>query len=296
MRNLMSGIRGVAAPAVAAALGLALFAALPAEAQGTPPAQPTPQQQPAAGQAQPPAAAQNPAPPAQPPVTKEEEDAYKAFYDLTAQQRDQVISTGEDFLSKHPTSIYRSVVYARLVLVYLNSGKLDKMFSTGEKALAENPDNIDVLALMCTTLPVAGFDPRGLDANQKLDQAEKYAKHAIQLASTLAKPASMTDEEFTKSMHVKLGMAHSGLGRVYYWEGKTADSVNELGLSVKTDPSPDLLDYYLLGTGELRLKDYSDAGAAFESCSKSAWAWQDRCKKSAEDAEKMAAAPPAVKP
>jgi hypothetical protein len=91
-------------------------------------------------------------------------------------------------------------------------------------------------------------------------------------------------------------MAHSGLGRVYFRRGKTSASVTELGQSIKLDPTPDSLDYYLLGDGQMRLKDYPDATSAFESCSKSTWAWQDRCKQLAQDAKKLAAAAPAAKP
>ncbi|HKO05233.1 MAG TPA: tetratricopeptide repeat protein [Candidatus Acidoferrales bacterium] len=297
MPSLMIPKRGDAAVALGAVLCLALIAALPAAAQGTPPKQSTQQQQPQqAGQAQPQGNAQNPTASQQPPVTKEEEDAYKAFNSLPAEPSAPIISQGQEFLSKYPKSIFRPVIFARLTLTFLNARQVDQMFSTADKALVEDPDNLDVLALMSTTIPVAGYDPRALDADQKLLLAEKYAKRVIELAPKMTKPLNMTDEDFAKSINVKLGMAHSGLGRVYFRQGKTSDSVNELGQSVKADPSPDALDYYLLGDGQMRLKDYPDAFAAFESCGKSPWAWQDRCKQLAQDAKKLAAAPPAAKP
>jgi tetratricopeptide (TPR) repeat protein len=296
MRKMMSSKPGVAAAAVAAALGLALFAALPAAAQGTPPAQPA-QQQPAAGQAQQPGAAQNPAPPAQPPVNKEEDDAYKAFVDLTNEQLPQVLSQGEAFLAKYPSSRYRNAVYTRLVVAYLSAGQADKIIATGEKAIAENPDNVDVLAILSTVLPRA-VDPRSLDADTRLNQAESYARHAIQLISMIQKPGGMTDEQFTAAKNAKLGMAHYGLGLVAYKRGNAAGAVPELEQAAQLDPSPEPLLFYLLGTGEMKQQKFPDAVAAFDRCANAPWdpQWQARCKKGAEDAKQKESAPPAAKP
>jgi len=289
MRNLMSRIRGVAA--IAAALGLALFAALPAGAQATPPAQPSQSQQPAAGQAPPPAPGQTTAP-AQPPVNKEEEDAYKAFFDLTSQQGPLIISQGEDFLAKYPSSRYRPSVFSRLVAAYLNAGQADKLLVAGQKALGESPDNLEILAIMSSILPRT-VDPKSLDSDQKLSEAERYARHAIQLTSTVTKPDGMSDEQFALGKRQYLGMAHTGLGLVLYMRGNTAGSVEEFDQATKLDPTPDPLAYYLLGDGDRKLSKFTDASAAFDACGKSTWAWQDRCRKFADDAKKLATAPPA---
>lgn len=294
MRNLMRGNRGVEATAIAAFLGLALFAALPAETQATQSAQPAQQQQPAAGQPQPPAAAQNPAPPAQPPVTKEEEDAYKAFFELTSQQGPLIISQGENFLAKYPSSRYRPSVFTKLVGAYLIAGQADKLVAAGEKAIGESPDNVEILAIMASVLPRT-VDANSLDSDQKLSEAERYARHAIELTSALPKPDGMTDDQFALGKRQFLGLAHTGLGLVYYIRRNTAGSVEELEQATKIDPTPDPLAYYLLGTGDSKMNKFAEASAAFEICSKSAWALQDRCKKSADAAKKMASAPPAAK-
>jgi tetratricopeptide (TPR) repeat protein len=256
-------------------------------------ATPTGQGQPAGtGQA----ASTGQAAPTHPPVTKEEEDAYKAFAALTPAESAQIVSVGEKFLSERPASPYRPAVFAKLVFTYSSLGQMDKVFATSDKALTENPDNIDVLSLICTLLPVANFDPRSLDAEQKLATAEKYAKHVLELAPTISRPSDMTEEQFSSFMKSKLGMAHSGLGRVYFREGRTADLVREFDQSTKTDPTPDPLDYYLLGQGQLRLKDYPDAAAAFDQCAKAKWSpqWQERCKDGVKQAKEAASAP--VKP
>jgi len=296
MQNLMSTKRGVAA--IAAALGLALFAALPTGAQATPPPQPSQPQQPAAGQAPPQAPGQNPAPappPVTPPVNKEEEDAYKAFFDLTPQQGPLIISQGEDFLAKYPSSRYRPSVFSRLVAAYLNAGQADKLVATGQKALAETPDNLEILAVMSSILPRT-VDARSLDSDQKLSEAERYARHAIELTSTITKPDGMTEDQFALGKREYQGLAHTGLGLVLYMRGNTAASVEEFDQATKLDPTPDPLAFYLLGDGDRKLSKFSDASAAFDACAKPTWAWQDRCKKFADDTKKLATAPPAAKP
>ncbi|HMD32186.1 MAG TPA: hypothetical protein VKG84_09780 [Candidatus Acidoferrales bacterium] len=288
MRNALSWKREIAG-VFFIGCGIALLPAMPAAAQATQ-TQTQPKPPATAGQQGQPAA-QTPAP--EPPVNKEEEDAYKAFYALTAAQGSQIISQGEDFLAKYPASRYRSAVYSRLVNMYLNTHQLDKMVSTGQKAIAENPDNVDVLALLSTIIPRTVTDPRALDADQKLTEAERYAKRAIDLVSSMPKPEALTDEQFTSAKNEKLGLAHFGLGLVYYMRGNATVYVPELEQASKLDPQSEPLLYYLLGRGDLKLKNYPDATAAFDRCAKAQWdpQWQARCKSGEEEAKQAAAAP-----
>jgi tetratricopeptide (TPR) repeat protein len=294
MTNVKYAKPGIFAVAATAALGLALCVAPPAAAQAPPPNPSPSQQTPPSGQPQQPAAGQQNVLPAAPPVNKEEEDAYKAFYDLTPQQKPEIISQGEDFLVKYPTSRYRSSVYSKLVSAYLNTHQLAKMQETGQKALAENPDNVDVLAILCTIIPRT-VDPRSLDADQKLSQAERYAHHAIEVATAMQKPEGMADDVFEKVRNEKLGLAHYGLGLINYMRGNTADSVAELDQATKLDPMPEPLEFYLLGNGDMKLKKYPEAAAAFDHCANAQWdpQWQARCKKGEADAKQQAASAPA---
>jgi len=284
---------GILAVAAATVLGLTLSAAPGAAAQSAPQNPQPSQQTPPAGQPQQPAGQQNPAP-APPAVNKEEEDAYKAFFNLTPEQKPEIIAQGEAFLAKYPTSRYRPSVYSRLVTAYLNTHQLAKMEETGEKALAENPDNVDVLSLLCTIIPRT-VDPRALDADQKLSQAESYANRAIEVAANMQKPGTMTEEDFVKVRNEKLGLAHYGLGLVSYMRGNTAESVSQLEQATKFDPEPEPLEFYLLGSGDLKLKNYSGAAAAFDRCAIAQWdpKWQARCKQGEADAKQQAASAPA---
>lgn len=278
MNNRLKLICG--AWAATLALGLLVCGALPVNGQTTPANQPK----------QEPADASKTATPDKPPISKEEDDAVKAFAALTTQQSKEIISSGEEFLAKYPTSPYRPSVYFRLVNAYLGVNQAANAVTTGEKAIVENPDNADVLALVSTILPRV-VTPDSLDFEQKLGEAERFAKHAIEVASSAPKPEGLTDEQYANTKNQRLGMAHYGLGLVAYMRGNTAGYVEEFDQSSKIDPAPEPLLFFLLGTGEMKLQKFSDAQAAFERCAKDPWQWQDRCKSSLEQAKKAAAAP-----
>lgn len=281
MKNRMNLIRGDWTAAVALGMGFLIFGAPPVRGQATQSSQ-SPQQ---------PAAGEKPATSEQPPVDKEEEDAYKAVTALTNPQSSEIVSQSEAFLAKYPTSRYRANVYFRLVNAYLSMGQAANAVTTGEKAIVENPENMDVLALESTVLPRV-TNPNALDFEQKLGEAERFAKRSIELVNAMQKPEGNTDEQFATWKNERLGMAHYGLGLVAYMRGNTAVYVEEFDQSSKIDPAPEPLLFFLLGTGEMKLQKFPDAQAAFERCAKDPWQWQDRCKSSVEQAKK-AAAPPA---
>jgi tetratricopeptide (TPR) repeat protein len=246
-----------------------------------------PQRESQSSQSVPPVPKQDP-----PPVTKAEEDAFQAFASLQNPDTQQIIVQGQEFLSKYAISPYRPLVYGKLEVAYLNTNQLDKLVSTGQLALNEYPDNLDVLAMMASILP--RLNPEDLDASQRLDLAERYARRALRLGSSLNRPAGLSEEQFTRARNEKLAMAHTGLGIVYYRRGDTASSVSELDQATKLDPTPEPIDFYLLGDGEMKLKKYSEAADAFDRCARAQWSiqWQERCKQGEAAARKASATQP----
>lgn len=262
-------------------------------AQGYDPGQQNPQNPPAPS-------GQNPTPAkppvtidaSSPPVNAEEEAAYKTIFELKPDEFARQIQLCEEFLKKYPESRYREGVYSRLTGAYLSAGEIDKMLAAGEKALELNKDDVDVLALMALVIP-RRVNPAALDGNQKLQRAETYAKRTIELLAVVPKPASLSDEDFTKVKNVKLSMCHSGLGFVYFHRQKYADSVTEFEQAAQLASPPDPVDLFLLGLVLNETKRFADAAAAFGRCSDIGGPMQDRCKQGMEDARKRAAAQPA---
>lgn len=276
--------------ALAVLAGLLLPAA--AWAQNPPPPQPgqqpkeQPQQQPrrpwdppAQGEAQPqPGAA---------PVDPAEDADYWAFLAAPNDDPKRLIELGEGFIEKYPESRYREFVYSRLASAFLANNNVEKMMEVGEKALALNPDNVDVLALLSWVMPRR--IGQGLDAEQTLQKSERYAKHAVSLLENLTKPETLTEEQFTQARDEKLSMCHSGLGLVFYHRQRYADSAAEFEKATTLSPNPEPVDIYLLGLAYANSNRFADAANAFGRCAQIQWDWQQRCRSSQAEAQQRAA-------
>jgi len=224
---------------------------------------------------------------APPPVSAEEDAAFKAFQAVPMSDVKQKIQSGEAFLQKYPETRYKSSVYAPLTFAYLQEGQVQKMQEYGEKEIALVPNDVSTLALMAQTLPrkINSSTPPA-EAAQLLAKAEHYSKQAIEIAPTLPKPANMTDEAFAAAKNQDLAMAHSGLGLVYIRRGKNAEAISELDEAVKVDPNPDPVNYYLLGMANKGTSHFDDAITAFNKCAAIAGQMQAVCKAQVDDTKK----------
>src|SRR5215469_4418836 len=160
---------------------------------------------------------------AAPPVSAEEDAAFKAFQAVPMNDAKQKIQTGEAFLQKYPESRYKTGVYAPLVFACVQDGQVQKMRDYGEKEIALVPNDVSTLALLAQTLPRSiNRDTPPAEVAQLLAKAEQYSKQAIEITPTLTKPANLTDEAFAAAKNQDLAMAHGGLGLVYFRRGKNA--------------------------------------------------------------------------
>jgi tetratricopeptide (TPR) repeat protein len=234
-----------------------------------------------------------PAAPAAPKVDPAEEADYKAFFELKPEDTDQRIALGDAFVQKYPTSKYAESVYTGVALAEYNKQNFAKMYADADKALALNPDDVQVLVIVGWVIPHT-YNPNDVDADAQLNKAEKFEKHALETLPTLQKPATVTDDQFTKAKAAYESQAHSGLGLVYFrkqnWEG----AVTELTKATATTTPPDPTDYYVLGVSLGHLDRYSEAADAYTKCAAIPGGLQARCKQQADDAKKQAAAKPAA--
>jgi tetratricopeptide (TPR) repeat protein len=225
-----------------------------------------------------------------PPVSAEEDAAYKAFQDINLNDAAKKIEAGEAFLLKYPGSRYKSPVYGSLTYAYLQAGNTQKMQEYGEKEIAISPNDVSTLALLGQTLPRALHgSPSTPEAMQVLAKAEQYSKQAIEITPTLPKPENLTDESFASAKNQTLAMAHSGLGLVFVRRGKNAEAIPELEQAIKIDPNPDPVNYYLLGMANKATSHFDDAVAALNKCVAMGGPMQGACKSQAEDAKKLGA-------
>ncbi len=290
--------------AILAIVAAAGFAFTPSSfAQGTPNnGQPAQQQTPPATPTTTPATTGQAAPATAPLTMAEvpkidpaEETAYKAFSDLKPEEKDKQIQLGEQFVQKYPLSKYDLQVYTQLTQDYYDKNDVDKMYASGDKALALNPDDVSVLVLVGWVIPHSSH-ANDLEGDRMLDKAEKYEKHALELLATLPKPATLTDEQFAKVKIQAQSEAHSGLGLVYFRRQDFANSIAELQQGVSTAPSPDPTDYFVMGRELDHLNRLAEAVDAYQKCSQIPGPLQNNCKQLLDQAKtKLAAAPAAPK-
>jgi len=222
------------------------------------------------------------------PVNAEEDAAFKTFTDVPQTDQAKRIELGEAFLQKYPNSRYRSPVYGTLVMAYVQSGQVQKMEETADKEIALNPNDVQVMAVAGQTLPRA-MNAKTPEPDKVLAKAEQYSRKAIELTPTLPKPATITDDNFSMLKNQTLGMAHGGLGLVLIRRGKFSEAIPELNQAVTVDPTPDPVNYYLLGLANAKTSHFDDSVAAYNKCAAVVGAMQETCKKSAEEAKKLGA-------
>ncbi len=224
---------------------------------------------------------------APPPVSAEEDAAMKAFRDAPMTDVPKKNQMGEAFVLKYPQSRYRMEVYSWLVKGYYGNGEIDKMEAAGEKELAIQPDDATTLAILGSTLPRA-MNASTPEPLKRLLKAEQYSKRALELMPTLQKPVGLTDEQFATAKNQTSALAYSGLGLVAYRRGKYEDAIPSLEQSVKLDPSPDPVNYYLLGIANEKGSHFDDAITAFTKCASVPGGLQPTCKAGIEEVKKLA--------
>ena len=223
-----------------------------------------------------------------PKVDAKENEAYKAFFDTNPQDADKRIELGEAFVKQYPSGRYTEAVYAGLVQAYYMKQDWKNFYASADKALAINPNEVDVLITVGWVIPHV-YDPNDPEASKKLDKAEDYEKRALQKLATLQKPANMTDEQFAATKAEKTAEAHSGLGLVYFRRQDFENAAKELDLATRGAPHADPTDYFALGAALQNTKQFSKAAEAFDHCAQIPSSLQAQCKKNADAAKKLAA-------
>jgi len=225
---------------------------------------------------------------APPPVSAEEDAAIKAFRDEKSADVTKKDQMAEAFLQKYPQSRYRPEIYNWQVKSYFSKGEIDKMEAAGDKELELAPNDAQTLAIVGSSLPRA-MNSSTPEPQKRLAKAEQYCQKALDLLPTIAKPDNVTDEMFAKAKNQMAAMAYSGLGVVAFRRSKFADAIPNFEQSVRLDPQPDPVNYYLLGVSNEKASHFEDAVAAFTKCAAMPGGMQTTCTQNVEEAKKLGA-------
>lgn len=198
---------------------------------------------------------------------------------------------GQQFVQQYPASKYCSLVYEHLVLSYYMLQDWNSFYATADKAIERFPDDGSILTLVGWVIPhqVNSSDP---NQKQKLEKAEAYEKHALELITNMVPPARLSAKEFAAAKAQMLSQAHSGLGLVYFHNGAYDDAAKELQQATQLEGSQDPTDLYALGVSLEGLNRFGEAVDAFQKCGAIPGDLQDRCKQSASQDKARAAAQP----
>jgi tetratricopeptide (TPR) repeat protein len=215
------------------------------------------------------------------PIDPKETAAYRKFFEVNPQDVDKKIKLGTAFLQRYPKSPYVEAVDVGLTNAYLAKQDFADFFATANRALALNPNEVDVLTSVGWVIPHV-YDPKAPNAAHQLDQAETYEKRAIDLLDKMKKSQGISEADFAQSKAQKLQQAHSALGLIYFRRGDYADSVEELQQSTQGSTGVDETDLFVLGVDLQNLNRHADAAKAFARCSEMAGPLQTSCKQSAD--------------
>lgn len=207
-------------------------------------------------------------------VQRDQAAAYSAF--LKEPDPVKKVQLGTGFLQKYPKSPLVERIDAGLVDAYRAQQDWPDAYRSADRALALQPDDVDVLATVGWTIPHV-YSPSDPNPDQELDKAEAYAKHAIEILSKIPKPAGMTDAQFAYAKARRTFQAHSALGLIDFRRQDYDVSARELGLATSGNPMPDQTDLYVLGVDFQNLNRPADANDAFSRCAQIPGALQEQC-------------------
>ena len=228
--------------------------------------------------------------PTPPPVSAEEDAAIKTFRDSPNSDLQTKMKAADTYLTKYPQGRYRAEVYGWMVRAYLATSQISKMEQAGTKELELVPNDAQTMAILGSALPRAMSSSMTPEERERvLAEAEQDCKKALEVLPTLPKPDGMTDEAFVVAKNQTMSMAYSGLGIIAFRRGKYSDAIPSLEQSLRLDPQPDPVNYYILALSNENASHFDDAITAFTKCAAIESGLQAICKAGIEEAKKKAA-------
>ena len=161
------------------------------------------------------------------------------------------------FAQSFPDSPYANQALGVAATSYQQAQNVPKMLEVANGLLAKDPNNVGMLLLLSDYYGEKG---------EQLDKAETYAKKAIAVLDTAAKPEGLTDEQWAQQKSLQKGLALSSLGQVNIQKKDNAQAVTNLKAAaplVKPDDVSYARNQYRLGFALLNLKRTPEAKDAF---------------------------------
>jgi len=161
------------------------------------------------------------------------------------------------FAQAFPDSPYANQALGVAATSYLQAQNAPKMLEVANGLLAKDPNNLGMLLVLSDYY---------CDKTDQLAKAETYAKKAISLLDSAAKPEGVTDEQWARQKSLQKGLALSSLGQVNIEKKDNTQAVENLKTAaplLKPDDGSFARNQYRLGFALLNLKRTAEAREAF---------------------------------
>jgi len=170
-------------------------------------------------------------------VTKAEADGFNAI--LKAQSPDERIKAADEFVTKFPDSMYKGIALYDAAEAADAKGDYIKAITYAKEALQADPTNFDAKLLIAGETAQHTRE-NDLDKTEKLTEANKYAKEALEEIPNAAKPQpSIQDAQWDQYKKNATARAHIDLGLIAMAQKKTTEEVQEFQTAVDMMNPPD---------------------------------------------------------
>jgi len=214
-----------------------------------------------------------------------------AFYNTAYQTKD--MNQRADLLARYiaafPDSTYAAQAEMQILYSYQQGQNFPKMVDAAKAILAKEPNNVDVLLLL------ADFYS---DNGQHFDDAETYAKKALDVLASATKPDGMSDADWQKQTALQKGLAWSVQGEVDISRKLNPQAVTALQTAaplLKDNPASFARNQYRLGFAFLNLKRNPDAFQAFTDAASVDTPYRPLAEQKLAELKKAGVGPPAAK-
>jgi hypothetical protein len=189
------------------------------------------------------------------------QEELKAYQDAAAKTDPaQAEAAADDFAAKYPTSELRASLYIRAMNMYSQQNNADKVITTGEKAIADDPTNPIPLVQVASAIAETTRET-DLNREQRLAQASKDAHAAIDNIDTgLIVPANADPARVAGAKQSILTMAYDTLGMVDMNRKDFSSAEQNLQKAIDLSKNnPEAVLYLRLSVAQDNLKQYSQA-------------------------------------
>ena len=191
------------------------------------------------------------------PKTKAEYDALNKMFSAT--DPDAKIQAGDEVISNFEKTDFKSIVFFNIAQAYLAKKDDVKAIVYGERALEADPKNYQAALLLSQTIAVKVRD-NDLDREERLNQAEKYSRQALESIPAAMKPnTQMTDQQWADTKKDLASDAHQYLGIIAMDRKKYDVAVTEFSDAVTGATTPDPAAIVRLAAADNKAGKYDDA-------------------------------------